>query len=288
MNTGDSLWHLPGLRKPQDFSAGAEGEKAYRSAISLPPPFLPRYLRKTGPRRGRHLPKDPPSELWCSFVLPQESVIPKLSVTQNGKVSCRLKQKLITHYRAEAPIPGRKAGAVSTKEDCVLAFPTLHTPSCWGPTPLQPVFQVSRAHLPGSVHSARSLLLSPLLLGPGLFGDNGGKVKHGLKTGSESLNSQAGSLEGAEQQEGPGQMGKVSRVFPSYPTKRESTNCLPGTREPLHASGNIKFLSHQATSGGLPGVVCSLHQAEGRGHGGGGVPLLQTLTQLRPLTPHDV
>lgn len=135
---------------------------------------------------------------------------PKTVCDPKRKTQLSAKTEANITLQGRAPTPAGRPEKFSTKEDCVLAFPTLHTPSCRGPAPLQPVFQASRAHLPGSVPSlGLSSLLGghPLPLGPGLFGNNGGKVKHGWKTGSESLNSQAGSLEGAEQQEGPGQMG---------------------------------------------------------------------------------
>lgn len=133
------------------------------------------------------------------------------------------------------PLQGRKTA--------FWRFPPPAQPAVRAPAPSQPVFLGGQAHLPGSVNS--SVLLShlsqsaghPLPPGPGLFGNNGGNIKQGWKTGSESLNSQTGSLEGAGRREGPQgdgaawgawwrAQGQVSRMFSSCPTMR----CPPALR----------------------------------------------------------
>lgn len=144
------------------------------------------------------------------FLLSQEYMIPKLPVTQNGKLSYGLKKKLLSQHRAGAPTPSRKTRAASVKEDSVLASPNLHTPSCWAPAPFRPAFRGSRAHLSSSVNGAGSLPEqphTPCHEGLDCLGNNGGNMKQGLTTGSDSLNSQPASLKGPEWQEGPGQLG---------------------------------------------------------------------------------
>lgn len=161
-------------------------------------------------------------------------MIPKLSVTQNGKLSCWGIKKLTPQQRAGIP---SRAGRPPSGASHPPAQPAVRAPA-----PSQLVFLGGQA-LPGSVNS--SVLLSllsqsaghPLPPGPGLFGNNGGNIKQGWKTGSESLNSQTGSLEGAGRREGPQgagaawgawwrAQGKVSRMFSSCPTMR----CPPALR----------------------------------------------------------
>lgn len=94
--------------------------------------------------------------------------------------------------------------------------------------------------------------------GPRLFGNNGANIKQGLKTGSESLNSQTGSLEGAKGREGPreagatcgagGVGGKGSRALSSHPTVGHPQLGLAMSEELLQASSKIKFLHLWASS----------------------------------------
>lgn len=128
-------------------------------------------------------------------------------MTQNGKLSCGLKQRLIitaegrgSHRYQENQHGFCEGGLCSSQPP--------HT-QLLGPSTISAVFQVSGGP---SLQLCKQCRLSPraaehpMPLGPGLFANNGGNVKQGLKTGSESLNSQTSSLE-AEQQEGRGQMG---------------------------------------------------------------------------------
>lgn len=100
----------------------------------------------------------------------------------------------------------------------------------------RPAFHAGRAPLPGSVNSSAlpSLLgqsRTAPATGAGLFGNNGGNIKQGLKTGSESLGSQRGSpgrgraVAAGGAAVGWGHLGawrrlsgKGSRMFPSCPT----------------------------------------------------------------------
>lgn len=145
-------------------------------------------------------------------------MIPQISVTQNGKVSCRL-PKLLPQHRAGAPGPaGRQEDQSGAYEAGLRAC--ISQPPHTQPGPQRPLGHLGLSFkqagpTPGSVNSAVLSSLParaaghPLPLGPGLFGNNGGNIKQGLKTGSESLGSQGGSLEGAEQQEGPWEAGPL-------------------------------------------------------------------------------
>lgn len=109
-----------------------------------------------------------------------------------------------------------------------------------------PVFQGGQAHLPGSVNSsALSFLLGqstqhPLPLGPGLFGNNGGNIKQGLKTGSESLDSQTGSLEGAGRREGPQEAGATWGAWRGWGEASRMFSVLPHNSCPAVLSGFLR------------------------------------------------
>lgn len=127
--------------------------------------------------------------------------------------------KAITTAQGRGSRPGRKTGR---PERCLCSrVAGLHFPTSTHPAgPQRPLGHLGLSSkqagpTPGSVNSALLSSLParaaghPLPLGPGLFGNNGGNIKQGLKTGSESLGSQGGSLEGAEQQEGPWEAGPL-------------------------------------------------------------------------------
>lgn len=184
---------------------------------------------------------------------------------------------------------------MSGQEDRLLALPTLRRASCQAPAPSQPVFQGGWAHLPDSVNSSalpslcRQSAEHPLPLGPGLFGNNGRNIKQGWKTGSESLNSQAGSLEGAGWREGRLGPSREAwrRVGESFPDVLFSPhNRVPPGSACLPAPGKLKFLSHLGCFKKYLGCSLRGHQVEAGGDAE--EPLLHKRTQFCPHSPPTV
>ena len=146
-----------------------------------------------------------------------------------AQLSGNKKAKPTTNGRA--PLQGRKTRGCLGRRTAFWRFPPSAQPAV-GPSALPAHFP----RRPGPSPRLCKQLCPPLPLpperrhplppGPGLFGNNGGNVKQGWKTGSESLNSQADSLEGAGWREGRlgplGEawqtVGKVSRMLSSCPT----------------------------------------------------------------------
>lgn len=207
------------------------------------------------------------------------------TVTQKGKPSCGLTKKLTPQESAGTPTKSRKPREVSVKGNGTLALPSPQAASWGAAVPFRPVFQVSLGLLrlgrkqfrlsppssPGGGH--------PLPLGPGLFANNGGNIKQGRKTGSESLTSQTASLEGAGQREGPGGAGrKVPRS--SYPTTGRPQALPRCDQGAAPRTGEIRPLNYPGHSMKHPRVPCSLHQAEAGGETQG--VLLSTEVPLPP------
>lgn len=214
------------VQESEDFRAAGGGGGSKMNHCTSSPSFSP-LRRRPRPRQREHHPGPLP---FLFFFLLQESMILKLSVARNGKLSCQGTKKLSPQQTAGLP-SGQEDQRASGQEDRLLALPTLRTASCRPQRPPGPCSKEA-----GPISRLCKQLCPPLPLpperrhplppGPGLFGNNGGNVKQGWKTGSESLNSQAGSLEGAGWREGRlgplGEawqtVGKVSRMLSSCPT----------------------------------------------------------------------
>lgn len=190
--------------------------------------------------------------------------MPHVSVTQNGKFSCWLTKKLLPQPRAGASFPAGRPERLLGRRTVFLPFPA-STRQRWDPAPSRPVFQVSQAH-PWLCKPELSLLgqshRAPHAAEPGLFGDNGGNVKQGLKMGREPLilgwSRAAGGALGGWATGGPGGM---EEDFPSCP--QYGAHKLPGCDQ--GASSHVRHSQVPESPGhfwGSPG--CCLFPVLGR------------------------
>lgn len=166
-------------------------------------------------------------------------MIPKLSAAPpSGKLSGRGTGDANSTAKGRAPLQGRKTRGFPSRRTASWHLPALRTAQpAVGPQHRSTACLPSR---PGPSPGLCKQLCSPLPPRPeqnspchwaGLFGNNGGNIKQGLKTGSESLGSQRGSpgrgraVAAGGAAVGWGHLGawrrlsgKGSRMFPSCPT----------------------------------------------------------------------
>lgn len=130
-------------------------------------------------------------------------MIPELSVAWKWKSSCQGTKKLSPQQTAGFP-PGQEDQRVSGQEDRLWCFPPSAQPAVGPQRPLGPYSRrpaqppaFCKQLCPSPPSAARAQNTPATGAWTVWCQGIGGNIKQGWKTGSESLNSQAGSLEGA-------------------------------------------------------------------------------------------
>ena len=142
MKADDLVWFVQ-IQESEDFRAGGGGGGSKMNHCTSSPSFSP-LQRQHHPRA--------PSGLFFFFLL-QESMILKLSVARNGKLSCQGTKKLSPQQTAGLPSrAGRPEGVWAGGPPSGASHPPHSQLSA--PAPSRPIFQGGRAHLPGSVNSS--------------------------------------------------------------------------------------------------------------------------------------
>lgn len=200
-------------------AGGGEGSKG--QLFHSHPSFLPPTHKETGTQKGT---VSTQGSFWANarVSLAQESMIPnylgpKMEITAVSLAGSKY------HNKGLGCPAGAEARAVSV-QGRVLALLTLHSSSCLGLSTIAACISSKSGGGAGGGcislgcgNSSFSSFLgpsrrTPQATGPGLFGNNGGNIKQGLKTGSESQTSQTGSLEGTRQREGRQEPGATHRA----------------------------------------------------------------------------